>query len=96
MTAQVESNTVSSNAPSSSGATYTGNRGSVANSTKDAVKSAKKSGQGKKNKGVKKSDVVDRYKEVEDALDDVTDALEDTRKEFDRLYGAAQIANLKK
>ena len=99
MTAQIESSTVSQNGPSTSGATYTGNRGTVAQSTKDAVKDAKKNSggkEGKKNKGVKKDDTVDRYKEIEDALDDMTDALEDASKETDRLFGVARLNNLKK
>lgn len=99
MTAEIETNTVSPGSKPSSGATYTGNRGSVAQSTKNAVKDAKNKGggkEGKKNKGVKKDDTVDRYKEIEDALDDMADALEDANKETDRLFGAARLNSLKK
>lgn len=99
LTAEIESNTTTAGSPTSSGATYTGNRGSVAQSTKNAVKDAKNKGggkEGKKNKGVKKDDTVDRYKEIEDALDDMADALEDANKETDRLFGAARLNSLKK
>lgn len=100
MTAEIETDTVSPGSKPSSGATYTGNRGSVAQSTKNAVKDAKNKGggkkEGKKNKGVKKDDTVDRYKEIEDALDDMADALEDANKETDRLFGAARLNSLKK
>ena len=105
MTVDVNENVVSSSGPSAtggSGATYTGNRGSVAPSTAEAVKDAQNGGGGggdskpaEKIEKTKKEDVVDRYKELEDALDDVADALEDASKQADRLYGKARIDKLK-
>lgn len=106
MTVKVNENTVSSSGPSgsrgSSGATYSGNRGSVAPSTTEAVKNAKNGGGGggdskpaEKVETTKKEDIVDRYKELDDTLDDVADAYEDASKEADRLYGKARIDKIK-
>lgn len=105
MTVDVNENVVSSSGPSTSrgsAATYTGNRGSVAPSTTEAVKNAKNSGGGggdtkpaEKVETTKKEDIVDRYKELDDTLDDVADAYEDASKEADRLYGKARIDKIK-
>lgn len=104
MTVDVNENVVSSSGPSTSrgsAATYTGNRGSVAPSTTDAVKNAKNGGGGgdtkpaEKVETTKKEDIVDRYKELDDTLDDIADAYEDASKEADRLYGKARIDKIK-
>ena len=105
MTVDVETSTVSPGTPAGnrgSGAVYSGNRGSVAPSTTEAVKDAKKNGGGGKDsksaekvETTKKEDIVDRYKELDDTLDDVADAYEDASKEADRLYGKARIDKIK-
>ena len=105
MTVDIETSTASPGAPAGnrgSGATYSGNRGSVAPSTTEAVKDAKKNGGGggeskpaEKVETTKKEDIVDRYKELDDTLDDVADAYEDASKEADRLYGKARIDKIK-
>lgn len=76
-----------------SGATYTGNRGQVSNSTKEAVTAATPK-PAEAVEVTKIEDVVDRYKELDDALEGVADAYSDAAKAADRLYGNARIKKL--
>lgn len=86
LTAEIESSTTTAGSPHSSGATYTGNRGSVAQSTKDAVKdSKKKSGGGKKDSTKKKEDEIERYHKVNKEIDAIN-------RKMDRAAGAKDAA----
>ena len=86
LTAEIESSTTTAGSPHSSGATYTGNRGSVAQSTKDAVKdSKKKSGGGKKDSTKKKEDEIERYHKINKEIDAIN-------RKMDRAAGAKDAA----
>jgi hypothetical protein len=102
MTVDIESNTAGGTPPTS-GATYTGNRGTVAESTKEAVEDAKEKGKDKKGGKDKKAPKVEKaeYKDdsdktkVEDEIERyyfVTNAIEDLERELDKLSNAKDDA----
>lgn len=84
--------------PSSSAASYSGNRGSVSPSSTEKDDSGSDSGSDSEPEEIDKTDkddIVERYKEINDALDDMSRAYDRVSKAADRAYGKNRISLLK-
>jgi hypothetical protein len=101
LTLDIDERTVEGSAPStsSSGATYTGNRGSIAPSTTDKINDIQKADAPKLKEAFEVDDdqfksldeEAERYHEINNELEVLADNLDSISKEKDRAYGANRV-----